>query len=79
MRDVAWAMFGCLKLVAPTIFRTIPITSADSSIRERITRLESNVCGAYAIFRTSSPGSLIEIPLAELELEHAVQAFVQKL
>ena len=79
IRDVAWAMFGCLKLVAPTIFRTLPIASADSSVREKITRLESNVCGAYAIFKTSSPGKLIEIPLAELGLEHAVGAFVQKI
>lgn len=78
IRDMAWAMFACLKLVAPIIFRALPFTSTDSAAKEKAMKLESIVCGAYPIFTTAPLGTLIEIPLKELGLEHTVSAFVEK-
>jgi thymidylate synthase ThyX len=78
IRDMAWAMFACLKLVAPTIFRTLRISNTDSVVREKTMKLEGIVCGAYPIFTTAPLGTLIEIPLKELGLEHTVSAFVEK-
>ena len=78
IRDMAWAMFACLKLVAPTIFRTLRISNTDSVVREKTMKLEGIVCGAYAVFRTAPLGTLMEISLGELGLEHTVSAFVEK-
>jgi len=79
IRDIAWAMFACAKLVAPNIFETLPTAKESSGIQEKITKLDVTVRGARELFAARSKGDLIEIPLAEVGLEHAVRAFVRRL
>jgi len=77
IRDVAWAMFACAKLVAPNIFKTLPAVKTDQSLREKIGKLDSVVKGARDIFVASSRGETVEIPLDGLGLEHPMRAFVR--
>ena len=78
IRDVAWAMFACAKLVAPSIFETLPAMNASSYVKENIAKLDLAIGEAYPIFVASSRGQLVEIPLGQLGLEHTVRAFVRK-
>lgn len=79
IRDIAWAMFACAKLVAPSIFETLPSATANSYIRERIVKLDRAVKQVEPVFATSPAGKLVEIPLGEVGLQHAVKAFVRKI
>ncbi len=79
IRDIAWAMFACAKLVAPSIFETLPSAKTSSYLQERIAKLDIAVKEAASLFVTSPAGGLVEIPLSQVGLEHAVRAYVRKL
>ena len=79
IRDIAWAMFACAKLVAPNIFETLPTAKESSTFQEKITKLDTAVRGARELFAARSKGDLVEILLAEVGLEHSVRAFVRRL
>ena len=78
IRDLAWAMFACAKLIAPNIFRTLSSAKTNTALRERIAKLELVVKEAHDAFVASSRGELLEIPLDQLTLQHPVRAFVKK-
>jgi thymidylate synthase (FAD) len=78
IRDLAWAMFACAKLVAPNIFKTLPTVKTDQSLREKTARLDSAVKDARDIFAAGPRGETVEIALDRVGLEHAVRAFVRK-
>jgi thymidylate synthase (FAD) len=79
IRDVAWAMFACAKLVAPSMFETLPSSQSDSYLQGRISKLNATVKETEPIFAASETDKLVEIPLSQLMLEHQVRAFVRKL
>jgi thymidylate synthase ThyX len=79
IRDIAWAMFACAKLVAPSIFETLPSATANSYIRERIVKLDRAVKQVEPVFATSPVDKLVEIPVEEVGLQHAVKAFVRRI
>lgn len=79
IRDIAWSMFACAKLVAPSIFETLPGASASSYTREKIAKLDLAVKRAEPVFVASPAGKLVEIPMDEVGLEHVVRAFVRKI
>jgi thymidylate synthase (FAD) len=77
IRDLAWAMFACAKLVAPNIFKTLPSAKASSALREKITKLDLVVNKTHDIFAASSRGELVEIPLDQIGMEHNVRTYVR--
>ena len=79
IRDLAWAMFACAKLVAPNIFATLPAANNNVELQEGIAKLDAAVKEVSGIFAASSRGELVEIPVSKLGLEHTVRAFVNKL
>lgn len=79
IRDLAWAMFACAKLVAPNIFETLPPAKTSLELQERIGKLDAAVKEAQPAFAASSKGELAEIPMSQVGLEHTVRAFVRKL
>lgn len=79
IRDLAWAMFACAKLVAPNIFETLPTAKTSSELQERIGKLDAAVKEAQSAFAASSKGEMVEVPMSQVGLEHTVRAFVRKL
>lgn len=79
IRDIAWAMFACAKLVAPSIFETLPGAKTNAYLQERIAKVDAAVKKAETVFAAAPLDELVEIPLSEMGLEHAVRAFVRKL
>jgi thymidylate synthase (FAD) len=79
IRDLAWAMFACAKLVAPNIFKTLPSAKNGSALQEKITKLDQIMKKTHEIFVASSRGELVEIPLDQIGLEHIVRAYVRNL
>jgi len=72
-------MFACAKLVAPSMFETLPSATANSYIAETIVKLGRAVKQVEPVFATSPAGKLVEIPVEEVGLQHAVKAFVRKI
>jgi thymidylate synthase (FAD) len=79
IRDLAWAMFACAKLIAPNIFKTLSSAKTNSALREKIAKLDLIVKEMHDTFVASSRGELLEIPLDQLTLQHPMRAFVKKL
>ncbi len=79
IRDIAWAMFACAKLVAPNVFETLSRAKTRPELRDRIGKLDAAVKEARPAFAASRRGELVEIPLSQVGLEHVVGAFVRKL
>lgn len=79
IRDLAWAMFACAKLVAPNIFETLPTAKTRLELQERIGKLDAAVKETQSAFAASSKGEMVEITMRQVGLEHTVRAFVRKL
>lgn len=79
IRDVAWAMFSCAKLVAPAIFSRLRIEERYKEVRRIRERLDSIVEGVRPKLSNARVGEEVEIPLGNLGLHHKVRAFVIKL
>jgi len=79
IRDLAWAMFACAKLVAPNIFKTLSSATSNTALREKISKLDLVVEKTHDAFVASSRGELMEIPLDQVGLAHSVRAYVKNL
>lgn len=79
IRDLAWAMFACAKLVAPNIFETLPAAKTSLELQRRIGKLDTAVKEAESAFAASSKAELVEVTISQVGLEHTVRAFVRKL
>ncbi len=79
IRDLAWAMFACAKLVAPSIFKTLSSAKNDTALREKISKLDMTVKQTHDAFVSSSREELVEIPLDQIGLAHSVRAYVKNL
>jgi thymidylate synthase (FAD) len=79
IRDLAWAMFACAKLVAANIFKTLPSAETSSAFREKNAEFDQVVKKTREIFVASARGELVEIPLDGIGLEHMVRAYVRNL
>ncbi|MEM4310804.1 MAG: FAD-dependent thymidylate synthase [Nitrososphaerales archaeon] len=79
IRDLAWAMFSCSKLIAPTLFNTIPIVNIHKEVKERNELLNQIIAEIKPNFKKIGEGEIMEIPLDRLALEHEVKAYVVKL
>ena len=79
IRDLAWAMFACAKLVAPNIFKTLFSAKISTALREKMTKLDLVVKKTHDIFVASARGELVEIPLDGIGLEHMVRTCVRNL
>lgn len=79
IRDVAWAMLACTKLVAPSIFKNLPGTENAPAFQEKNTKLEETVDQVRPLFTAAHAGELIEIPLEQIGQEHPVQALTRKI
>jgi len=77
IRDIAWAMYICAKLIAPTIFETIPNTQSDDYVESRIGKADEIINRVREGFKEAPYESLLEIPLEDLNLEHTVHAYVK--
>ena len=78
IRDLAWGMYSCAKLVAPTIFSRLGIEDRYESVRALRERIDSRLEGVRGEFEGARAGEEVEIPLDGL-LEHEVRVFVTKL
>jgi thymidylate synthase (FAD) len=76
IRDVAWAMYACSRLVAPTIFETIPRIDKNNEIKSKIEEVGKIVSEVRPKFYKLNVGEALEIPLDTLNLSHKVRAFV---
>ena len=79
IRDLAWAMFACAKLIAPNIFKTLSSAKTNSALHEKVAKLDLAVKGAHDAFLALSKGELLEISLDHLNLQHRVRAYVKRL
>jgi thymidylate synthase ThyX len=79
IRDLAWAMFACARLVAPNIFKTLPSAKTNTALREKVAKLDLVVKKTHDVFVASSRGELVEIPLDQIGLEHTVRTYVKNL
>lgn len=79
IRAVAWAMLACSKLIAPSIFSRIRLSSTDEYFAEREGALERILSEVRSRFKSADPQETMEIPLAGLNLGIDVRAFVNKL
>jgi len=79
IRDLAWAMFACARLVAPNIFKTLPSAKTNTALREKVAKLDLVMKKTHDVFVASSRGELVEIPLDQIGLEHTVRTYVKNL
>jgi len=70
-------MYICAKLIAPTIFETIPNTQGDDYVESRIGKADEIINRVREGFKEAPYESLLEIPLEDLNLEHTVHAYVK--
>ena len=79
IQDVCWAMLSTAKLVAPTIFKTLPPPAGkDESAIEKCHILDKILLDYINQFEKTSRGDIIEIDLDKLNLFHKVQSNIIK-
>jgi thymidylate synthase (FAD) len=74
--DIAWGIFACVKLTAPSIFGGLPDSQ---SIKNKILSLNKIIDRIKTDFNSKKSESLFEIPLTKLGLNHRIRAFVRKI
>jgi len=79
IQDVCYAMLALAKLVAPTIFETLPESKGDTYIEERMEKIDKILEPVRKRFNEAKRGELIEIPLTTLPLHHPVEAYIRKI
>jgi len=79
IQDVCYAMLSLAKLVAPTIFETLPESEGDQYIKERMEKIDKILEPIKKKFSEAKRGELIEVPLATLPLHHPVEAYIRKI
>ncbi|MEM2883060.1 MAG: FAD-dependent thymidylate synthase [Nitrososphaerales archaeon] len=79
IQDACYAMLALAKLLAPTIFETLPESGQDTYIRERLEKIDKILEPIRTKFNEAKRGELIEVPLNELPLHHQVEAYIRKI
>lgn len=79
IQDVCYAMLSLAKLVAPTIFETLPESREDEYIKERMEKIDKILEPIRIRFNEAKRGELVEVPLDTLQLHHPVKAYIRKI
>jgi len=72
-------MLSLAKLVAPTIFESLPESKGDEYIREMMEKIDKILEPIRIRFNEAKPGELIGVPLDTLPLHHPVEAYIRKI
>lgn len=79
IRDLAWAMYSSVRLVAPQVFDTLPAAEGSDYIRKRVSIVEEIVQRHVEGFERTRPGELFQVELQPpLDLVHTVEAYVRR-
>jgi flavin-dependent thymidylate synthase len=79
IRDLAWAMYTSVRLVAPQVFDTLPAAEGSDYIRKRVSLVEEIVQRHTGGFQKTPPGELFQLDLQpSLDLVHPVETFVRR-
>lgn len=79
IQDICYAMLSLAKLVAPTIFESLPESKNDTYIKERMEKIDKILEPIRKRFEEAKRGELIEVPLDTLPLHHPVEAYIRKI
>jgi thymidylate synthase (FAD) len=79
IQDVCYAMLSLAKLVAPTIFESLPESRDDIYVRGRMEKIDKILEPIRKKFDEAKRGELIEVPLDTLPLHHTVKAYIRKI
>ncbi|MGB9727207.1 MAG: FAD-dependent thymidylate synthase [Nitrososphaeria archaeon] len=80
IRDVCWTMLALSYLIAPNIFSTLdpPAKNSKQAI-EKLETLKNIIKRQKEEFNNIASGTVYELDLQKLELEHSVRGFILKL
>lgn len=79
IRDISWAMYLCVRVIAPTIFASLPNAESNQLMRKKI-ELASRVADrARDTYLKAQPGDLVKVPVEELQLEHQVEVYIRRI
>jgi thymidylate synthase (FAD) len=79
IQDVCYIMLSLAKLVAPTIFETLPESKEDAYVKERMEKIDKILEPIRIRFSEAKRGELLELPLNTLPLHHPVEAYIRKI
>jgi len=79
IQDVCYAMLALAKLVAPTIFESLPESKEDVYIKERMEKIDKIIEPIRIRLNEAKRGELIGVPLDTLPLHHPVEAYIRKI
>mgnify|MGYP003926709363 CR=1 FL=1 len=79
IQDVCYAMLSLAKLVAPTIFETLPESKEDAYIKEKMEKIDKILEPIRKRFNEAKRGELLQVPLNTLPLNHPVEAYIRKI
>ena len=79
IQDICYAMLSLAKLVAPTIFESLPESKNDTYIKERMEKIDEILEPIRKRFEEAKRGELIAVPLDTLPLHHPVEAHIRKI
>src|SRR5881296_2129847 len=79
IRDLAWAMYATVSLVAPQVFGPLPAADESDYIRKRVSIVSDLVQKQTAMFDRVPSGELFHLELQPyLDFAHPVDGFVRK-
>src|SRR5213080_570910 len=79
IRDLAWAMYATVSLVAPQVFGPLPAADESDYIRKRVSIVKDLVRKQTEMFEKTPPGELFQLELQPyLDFAHPVDGFVRK-
>jgi thymidylate synthase (FAD) len=76
IQDVSYAMLAAAKLIAPTIFSTLPLEKGDDVITQ-LNKIDEVLRVIRPKFHKAKLGELIEVPLEKLNLHHEIYSYVR--
>jgi thymidylate synthase (FAD) len=79
IQDVCYAMLASAKIVAPTIFETLPSAKTDEYIQGRLKKLNEIIADVKITYKNANRGDLIKIPLDDMGLYHQVESYLRKM
>lgn len=79
IRDLAWAMYTSVRLIAPQVFDSLPAAESSDYIKKRVSLVDEIVQGHAEEFMKTLPGELFQLDLQPvLDLTHSVETFVRR-
>lgn len=79
IRDLAWAMYASVRLVAPQVFESLPAADGSDYIKKRVSLVDDIVQRHTTGFNKTQPGELFQLDLQPpLDLVHPVETFVRR-